>query len=564
MNLSLHAAVAAVVVLCCTRPSLAAVRYVNASATGSGQGTSWTNAYTSLTQALAEAQPGDQLWVALGVYGPLTREGFFAGPGVSLYGGFVGNETSIAQRNPLSRSRLTHTSFRGACVLTLNNSSSSPHAVVDAFRMDFTLTHDHDGGGLALYGGTVTVRNCQLDDHIAGSGAAAYVSNSNATFDNCFFFHNWSQIGAGGGIEAVGTGSLTVTNSRFLDNISRELQGVPGSGGGIFNGPNSVLRVSNCSFDDCWAYNLGNQIVTIGGAIANESPNARVEHCFFIRNEASLGGAIGSTAPMTIVNCVITGNKASEPFAASPFETGQGGAIFAPEGIPLTIQNCTIVANWSKHTAAGLWCDASIDNSILWGNVSLVEPGDNPEPLVDQQFQGDITFRYSNVAGILGGAPSDPQHPGTIEANPRFLIAPLLTSAGAFVPGDLHLQPTSPCIDAGSNNLVPSILLSDLEGRPRFADRPERPDSGQGSSPLIDMGAYELPGPSCTADVDDGSSTGTPDGGVTIDDLIYYLTLFEAGDVHADVDDGTGTGTPDLGVTIDDLIYFLTRFEAGC
>jgi hypothetical protein len=68
----------------------------------------------------------------------------------------------------------------------------------------------------------------------------------------------------------------------------------------------------------------------------------------------------------------------------------------------------------------------------------------------------------------------------------------------------------------------------------------------------------------CTADVDDGSSTGTPDGGVTIDDLIYDLTLFEAGDVHADVDDGTGTGTPDLGVTIDDLIYFLTRFEAGC
>lgn len=31
-----------------------------------------------------------------------------------------------------------------------------------------------------------------------------------------------------------------------------------------------------------------------------------------------------------------------------------------------------------------------------------------------------------------------------------------------------------------------------------------------------------------------------------------------------DVDDGTGTGTPDGGVTIDDLLYFLQRFEAGC
>ncbi len=68
----------------------------------------------------------------------------------------------------------------------------------------------------------------------------------------------------------------------------------------------------------------------------------------------------------------------------------------------------------------------------------------------------------------------------------------------------------------------------------------------------------------CIADFDDGSGTGTPDGGVTIDDLIYYLGLFEAGDVAADVDDGSGTGTRDGGVTIDDLIYFLGRFEAGC
>ncbi len=70
--------------------------------------------------------------------------------------------------------------------------------------------------------------------------------------------------------------------------------------------------------------------------------------------------------------------------------------------------------------------------------------------------------------------------------------------------------------------------------------------------------------PACVADVDDGSGTGTPDGGVTIDDLIYYLGLFESGDVDADVDDGSGTGTHDGGVTIDDLIYYLTRFEAGC
>ncbi len=68
----------------------------------------------------------------------------------------------------------------------------------------------------------------------------------------------------------------------------------------------------------------------------------------------------------------------------------------------------------------------------------------------------------------------------------------------------------------------------------------------------------------CIADVDDGSGSGTPDGGVTIDDLLYYLGIFEAGAMAADVDNGTSTGTPDGGVTIDDLLYYLIRFEGGC
>lgn len=68
----------------------------------------------------------------------------------------------------------------------------------------------------------------------------------------------------------------------------------------------------------------------------------------------------------------------------------------------------------------------------------------------------------------------------------------------------------------------------------------------------------------CVADIDDGSGTGTPDGAVTVDDLLYFLTAFESGSTAADVDDGSGTGTHDSAVTIEDLLYFLVRFEAGC
>jgi hypothetical protein len=73
----------------------------------------------------------------------------------------------------------------------------------------------------------------------------------------------------------------------------------------------------------------------------------------------------------------------------------------------------------------------------------------------------------------------------------------------------------------------------------------------------------------CPADVDnDGvlSNGGTPDGAVTIDDLLYFLMGFEAGDVAVDLDnDGDpAVGTPDGAVTIDDLLFFLARFEGGC
>ncbi len=79
-----------------------------------------------------------------------------------------------------------------------------------------------------------------------------------------------------------------------------------------------------------------------------------------------------------------------------------------------------------------------------------------------------------------------------------------------------------------------------------------------------DIAAGDSGSVACVADVDDGSGTGTPDGGVTIDDLLYYLNIFNAGSIAADVDDGSGTGITDGGVTIDDLLYFLTRFNSGC
>jgi hypothetical protein len=69
---------------------------------------------------------------------------------------------------------------------------------------------------------------------------------------------------------------------------------------------------------------------------------------------------------------------------------------------------------------------------------------------------------------------------------------------------DLQLLSSSPCIDAGDNAAVPADMLDldgdgntteplpfDLSGWARFVNDPLIPDTGSGTPPIVDMGAYE-------------------------------------------------------------------------
>lgn len=106
-----------------------------------------------------------------------------------------------------------------------------------------------------------------------------------------------------------------------------------------------------------------------------------------------------------------------------------------------------------------------------------------------------------------------------------------------------------------------SLVLSGTLGQ-SFAGRFELPGSPPSLS--LKIGFWYRGAPRCPTDVDDGSGMGVPDGGVTVDDLLFYLARFSDGNLVADVDDGLGFGMPDGGITIDDLLYYLLRFGAGC
>ncbi len=73
-------------------------------------------------------------------------------------------------------------------------------------------------------------------------------------------------------------------------------------------------------------------------------------------------------------------------------------------------------------------------------------------------------------------------------------VAPI-TAPAPTTTGDLHLLPSSPAIDAGDNTVAsPSLPTTDLDGIARRLDFVDVPDTGNGTAPIVDMGAYEFDG----------------------------------------------------------------------
>ena len=109
------------------------------------------------------------------------------------------------------------------------------------------------------------------------------------------------------------------------------------------------------------------------------------------------------------------------------------------------------------------------------------------------------------MAGITLGAGILDSDASNIVIDPLF-VSPTGPDGNlaTWADNDLHLALVSPCIDAGNNALVPNDQCDldqdgdtleripiDLGGAPRFVDIPTVIDTGAGTGPLVDIGAYE-------------------------------------------------------------------------
>jgi predicted outer membrane repeat protein len=441
-----------------------AVIYVNHTATGANNGSNWDNAYTSLSTALLVATNGDEIWVAQGVYKPVTIEDFnsnggidarevtFKIPnGVALYGGFNGTELVRNDRNwetnltilsgdidnndlNLDGNQIAentgqlngNNAYHVIYTHNVNSNTIVDGFIITAGKADISMPinvndPNLDGGGwfnrisTPTFTSSPTIKNTKFYGNLSLSeGGAFYTTpgpagaNSSPIFENCLFKGNKADNTGGAiyiGSFSAGTYNPVITNCKFENNEAYR------RGGAIYMvGDHSTINSSEFTENIVTVISLdASTLPGSGGAINFVSSNARISGSVFKGNMA-------------------TGNP------TGPFEGGGGGAVYISTNDPQTsslgasepvFTNCVFFENSvGGNTAA--WggavvhlSDAGIlrpkyintifannqaqnDGGAIANYTRVIGPPDGFVPILEPQFT-NCTFT-GNHAGQRGGA----------------------------------------------------------------------------------------------------------------------------------------------------------------
>ena len=417
-------------------------------------GQEWITA-CGLQTALTHAAPGQEIWVKAGVYKPtdgIDRTATFQlVPGVAVYGGFSGDETT---RNERHTDLYDETILSGFMYADIWENVYSYHVVsgADNATLDgFTITGGNAngvspndrGGGMINNGTSPTVTNVTFSDNLAVYGGGMVNNDgSNPTLTNVTFSGN-SAASLGGGMFNAAS-SPTLTNVTFSGNSA-------GSGGGMINDSGSSPTIKNATFS-------ANEATDAGGGMSNYRSSPSVTNVTFSSNKATRGGATGggmynSQSSPTVTNATFSSNSAD-----------YGGGIYSSGG-NLTVTNVTFSGN-SASSGGGMYNygSSTLTNVILWGDTG-------------GEIYGGGTVRYSVVQGGYSGGTN------IITTDPK--LGPL-GDYGGFTQ-TIPLLFGSSAIDKGNNLYCAYAPVSNLDQR--GIKRPQ--DGDKDGVTGCDIGAFE-------------------------------------------------------------------------
>ena len=401
---------------------------------------------------------------------------------------FTGNSTS---------SRNGGTGNFGGAVLCSSN------AVATFIRCNFWDNVALCGGGVAVdCGADVSFESCAIEGNEAfgGSGGGIFCNQAKIALTDSALLGNTTIDGiCGSGVHVTAFGAAVIERAVFRENIAANRgAAICVKEGGFLSIHNSIVQ--------------GNRSLDFSAGVACEG-EVQMERVVFTDNVARSGAvAVNVTrgGRLRMTNCLLVNNISSI------------GAVGCEQNSDLTIVHCTVTGNPSGGIVRIQSAKLDIVNSILWGNQSewgsLASLGD----------LGELSVMHSCVEGdqVIPGL-------GNTNANPMFVSQ-----------NDLHLQASSPAIDAGITQLG---IERDLDGYARLC------------GPKVDMGAYEFG--QCKPVVEFVRADVDPDGQIAISDAVAILgALFlgrrteclDSADVQ---DDGV--------VNITDAVYLLSFLFNG-
>ena len=419
--------------------------YVNHGAAGLNDGSSWANAYTDLQDALDNPGAGD-IWIAAGTYlpgsaSPDTASRFFIDESISLYGGFDGTETSLAERDIAANETILSGDLSGDDVdedFDINRSDNVVHVVYIDSLISAPVTLD----GLTIQGGVtegdntqdsyfwrgggvyslsaIHVRNCEFNNNFARSGGSIYLGGSNADgsiIESSTFLRNRATSQSAGpfinlvtdarvegctfGDNVVNRGALyflrctnpVVRDCEFLNNVNPT-----GFGGACYNWNSVNMEVIGCIFFQNSAGNAGAMYVD-GRELS--VPNMHIDSCTFEGNSAGTGGAVYFSRSIYTVNeTVFKDNTATWGGGTANYTDSQGDYT-----------NCTFQTNTSNNGGGGTtmgfestmtYTDCQfLENTGGWGAGMFSQNDSTSVVVMDCQFTQN-TAPGGNGGGFYG------------------------------------------------------------------------------------------------------------------------------------------------------------------
>lgn len=498
-------------------PAAASLCYVDYTASGNDDGSTWTDAYRNVAQALLD-ESCTEMWVTGGyMYQPGQAYGVINSPelsfelrnGLAIYGGFPPGGGSWGDRDFEEYPTTLWGDYGADQSYHVVTGSNTDHtAILDGFTItggeaDGDAWEEKLGGGIYIESGSPTLANLIITDNTASRGGGLYTDNASPTLTNVRFTDN--SAFAGGGIYSINGSSPTLTNVSFITHT------VDNAGGSMFNEDSSpvltdvLFSSSSAGYAGGAMFNAYSSPVMTnvvfrrcsaaegGGAMYNAHSSPTLTNVRFSGNTATHGGGIGNDASSPVlVNVTFNGN-------AVEF---YGGALFNAGGSNPTLTNVVMWDNEADgdtgSTSASIYSSPTLPNSNPIVNYSMI----------DNCYPGGP---WQSACGTNGVGNMN-------DRNPRF-VDPVDPAHAPTAAGDLRLLPSSPVANVGDNDANDSEF--DLAGNARITDG------------VIDLGAYEFNGMDCPSGgilYVSQQATGAADGSSwesAVTELRHALTVTE-------------------------------------